>query len=154
MMETNGKGQALPGNVYDELVQLMLERFGDHWATDKKQNGQFVTAVTAVIQTSEGVHLIGQPQPEKNSTNFDLWVEHPVEDVWEADELAFSVFSQVAEDIFLSSRQVEARGVRYRFVTGTMENGHMGSLHFMGPHAKELADIYHMRITQGHRYHA
>lgn len=153
-MDMKGQGQALPSNVYDELVQLVLERFGEGWASDAKQNGHFTTAMASVIQTSDGVHLIGKPEADKGATNFNLWVEHPVEDVWEADELAFSVFAQVAEDIFLSTRQVEERGVRYRFVTGTMENGHMGSLHFMGPHAKELADIYHMRIMQGHHYHA
>lgn len=147
-------GQALPADVYDELVQLVLERFGKEWAADSRQNGHFATAITSVIQTSEGMHLIGSPESEEASMHFNLWVEYPVDDVWEADELAFSVFSQVAEDIFLSSRRVEERGVRYRFVTGTMENGHMGSLHFVGPHAQELANIYHMRMIQGHHYHA
>ena len=148
------KGKTLPANVYDELLARLLERFGEGWATNAAQNGHFATSVTSVIQTSEGMHLIGKPETEKDSMNFNLWVEHPVEDVWEADELAFGVFAQVAEDIFLSSRQIEERGVRYRFVTGTMESGHVGSLHFTGPHAKELVDIYRMRITRGHHYHA
>jgi hypothetical protein len=148
------KGQTLPASVYEELLALMLEQFGDGWASDATHNRQFGTSLTSVIQTSEGMHLIGTPEIEKNSVNFNLWVEHPVEDVWEADELAFAVFAQVAEDIFLSSRQIEERGVRYRFVTGSIESGYIGSLHFTGPHAKELADVYRMRITQGHHYHA
>lgn len=150
----SGKKQTLPGSVYDELLALLLERFGDEWTADAAQNGHFVTAMTSVIQTSDGMHLIGKPETEEGAMDFNLWVEYPVEDVWEADELAFAVFAQVAEDIFLSSRMIEERGVRYRFVTGTIENGHIGSLHFTGPHAKELVDIYRMRITRGQHYHA
>lgn len=150
------KQRALPVCVYDELLTMLLERYGEDWATDATQNGHFLTAMTSVIQTSDGMHLIGAPETEKEkgAMNFNLWVEYPVEDVWEADELAFGVFSQIAEDIFLSTRQIEDRGVRYRFVTGTMENGHVGSLHFTGPHAKEFVDIYRMRVTRGHHYHA
>jgi hypothetical protein len=148
------KGQALPSDVFDEIVRLLLERYGDEWITDNVQNGHFVTAMTSVVQTAEGMHLIGKPDSEHNSMDFNLWVEHPVEDVWEADELAFGVFSQIAEDIFLASRQIEERGVRYRFVTGSMDNGHLGSLNFTGPHAKEFVDIYRMRITRGQHYHA
>jgi hypothetical protein len=148
------KGQALPSDVFDEIVRLLLERYGEDWITDSVQNSHFVTATTSVVQTAEGMHLIGKPDSEHNSMDFNLWVEHPVEDVWEADELAFAVFSQIAEDIFLSSRQIEERGVRYRFVTGSMDNGHLGSLNFTGPHAKELVDIYRMRITRGQHYHA
>ena len=148
------KGQTLPASVYEDLLSRLLERFGEGWATDPTRNKHFLTSMNSVIQTSEGMHLIGEAETEREVMNFNLWVEHPVEDVWEADELAFAVFAQVAEDIFLSSRQIEERGVRYRFVTGTVESGHIGSLHFTGPHAKELADIYRMRITRGHHYHA
>ncbi len=150
----SNKGQVLPAHLYDELLAIVIERFGEGWSTDSTQNKHFMNAMTSVIQTSEGMHLISPPEVEDGRMNFDLWVEYPVDDVWDADELAYAVFSQVAEDIFVSSRQVEEKGVRYRFVTGTMENGHQGSLHFTGPHAKEFADIYRMRITQGHHFHA
>jgi hypothetical protein len=150
----SAKRQALPSDVFDEMLRLLLERYGEDWITDSSQNRQFVTATTSVVQTADGMHLIGQPESEQNSMDFNLWVEHPVEDVWEADELAFTVFSQIAEDIFLSSRQIEDRGVRYRFVTGSMDRGHLGSLNFTGPHAKEFVDIYRMRITRGQHYHA
>lgn len=148
------KGQVLPAHIYDELLALMLERFGAEWATDAQQNRHFRAAMASVIQTTDGMHLIEEPSPADESMDFDLWVDYPVDDVWEADELAFAIFSQVAEDIFLSARQIEEKGVRYRFITGTMENGHQGSLHFTGPHAKDFVDIYRMRITQGHQYHA
>jgi hypothetical protein len=147
-------GQVVPTRIYDELQALVLERFGEEWAKDATEIKRFVTTMTSVIQLAEGMHLIEPPETKDGQVNFDLWVEYPVVDVWDADELAFSVFSQIAEDIFLSSRQVEDRGVRYRFITGSMETGHIGSLHLTGPNAMEFVDVYRMRITQGQHYHA
>ena len=147
-------GQVVPTRIYNELQALIVERFGEEWIKDATENKRFVTTMTSVIQLAEGMHLIQPPESRDGHVNFELWVEYPVTDVWDADELAFSVFSEIAEDIFLSSRQVEDRGVRYRFITGSMENGHVGSLHLTGPNAKEFVDVYRMRITQGQHYHA
>lgn len=147
-------GQVIPADLYDELEALILERFGPDWMSDRKENRRFLTSVTSVIESSEDMHLIERPEVGNNPLDFDLWVEFPVADVWDADELAFSIFSQIAEDIFLSTRQVEERGVRYRFITGSMDNGHRGSLHLTGPNAMDLVNLYRMKITQGERYHA
>lgn len=147
-------GQIIPHKMYEELEALILERFGRDWASNKKENRRFLTTVTSLIETSDEMHLIERPEVKEGRLDFDLWVEYPVADVWDADELAFSIFSQIAEDIFLSSRQVEERGVRYRFITGSMDNGHLGSLHLTGPNAMDLVNLYRMKITQGERYHA
>lgn len=147
-------GQVVPTRIYEELQALIIERFGAEWTSDSTENKRFLTTMTSVIQLADGMHLIEPPETKDGLVNFDLWVEYPVVDVWDADELAFSVFSQISEDIFLSSRQIEERGVRYRFITGSMEHGHVGSLHLTGPNAMEFVDIYRMRITQGHHYHA
>ena len=146
--------QALPSDVFDEVVELLLERYGDEWIKDSKQNQQFATTASSVVRTAEGMHLIGKPDYEQNSMDFNLWIEHPVEDVWETDELAFAVFAEIAEDIFVASRQIEDHGVRYRFITGTMENGHLGSLHFTGPHARDFVNFYRLRSIRGQHYHA
>lgn len=146
--------QALPSDVFDELVELLLQRYGDDWITDASRNQQFATTASSVVQTAEGMHLIGKPDFEQNSMDFNLWIDHPVEEVWETDELAFAVFSQLAEDIFIVSRQIEEKGVRYRFLTGSMENGHLGSLHFTGPHALEFIHFHRLRSIPGQHYHA
>lgn len=146
--------QVIPLDVYEELQALILERFGTDWTTNTTENRRFATSLTSLIQVTDGMHLIEPPETRDGQINLDLWVEYPVVDVWDADELAYSVFSRISEDIFLASRQVEDRGVRYRFITGSMEHGHIGSLHLTGPHAKELVDIYHLRSLQGQSFHA
>ncbi|HWV24700.1 MAG TPA: hypothetical protein VNZ58_10965 [Thermomicrobiales bacterium] len=147
-------GQVIPHQLYEELEELIMQRFGEEWSSDKKENRRFLSTMTSVIESSGEMHLIERPECTDGRYDFDLWVEYPVADVWDTDELAFSIFSQIADDIFLSTRQVEERGVRYRFITGSMNSGHRGSLHLTGPNAMDLVNLYRMKITQGERYHA
>lgn len=148
------KRQALPSEVYEEIEALVLERFADDWTTDKTQRNHFLSAMNGIIQSSDGVHLIGKPETNDSGLTFNLWLEYPVEDMWDADDLAYSIFGQVAEDIFLATREIVEGGVRYRFLTGTMENGHRGSLNLTGPHAREFVNLYRLRVTEGRHYHA
>jgi hypothetical protein len=148
------KKQALPSEVYEEIEALVLERFAEDWASDKTRVNHFLSAMNGIIQSSDGVHLIGKPEAGEDGVVFNLWLEFPVEDMWDADDLAFSIFGQVAEDIFIATREIVEGGVRYRFLTGTMENGHRGSLNLTGPHAREFVNLYRMRVTEGRHYHA
>lgn len=148
------KKQALPSEIYDEIEALVMKRFEDDWMANSTVNGHFVSAMNGIIQSSDGVHLIGKPETSDNGMTFNLWLEYPVEEMWDADDLVFSIFGQVAEDIFLSTREIVEGGVRYRFLTGTMENGHRGSLNLTGPHAKEFVHMYRLRVTEGRLYHA
>lgn len=148
------KKQALPSEVFEEIEALVLERFSESWTSDKTQTNHFLSAMNGIIQSSDGVHLIGKPETGKDGLVFNLWLEYPVEDMWDADDLVYSIFGQVAEDIFVSTREIVEGGMRYRFITGTMEGGHRGSLNLKGPHAKEFVNLYRMRVTEGRHYHA
>lgn len=148
------KRQALPSEVYEEIEALVIERFEEGWMSDKTHQNHFLSAMNGIIQSSDGVHLIGKPETGKEGMTFNLWLEYPVEDMWDADDLAYSIFGQVAEDIFIATREIVEGGVRYRFLTGTMENGHRGRLNLTGPHAREFVNLYRLRVTEGRHYHA
>lgn len=148
------KKQALPSEVFDEIAEMVIARFEDGWTTDKTNNHHFLSAMHGIIQSSDGVHLIGKPESGDEGMTFNLWLEYPVEDMWDADDLVYSIFGQVAEDIFIATREIVEGGMRYRFLTGTMENGHRGSLNLKGPHAREFVDLYRLRVTEGRQYHA
>jgi len=144
----------LPEQVFDELVDVLLEHYGEDWITDKAANQAFTRGTVSILRDTDGVHLIGEPESEHQSHNFNLWIDFPVEDVLDADELAFSLFANLAEEIFISTRVFEEKGVRYRFVTGTAENGHLGSLNFTGPHAIDFVNLHKLRLERGTLYHA
>src|SRR5699024_4185170 len=93
-------GQVIPADLYEEMEALVLERFGEDWERDNKESRRCLTSVTSGLDTSDEMHLIGRPDATSERLDFDLWLDLPVAHVWDTDELAFSIFSQIAEDIF------------------------------------------------------
>jgi len=146
--------QSLSEKAFDSMVEALLKQFGDDWIRDKAANVAFTMGTVSLLQDADGIHLIGQPEVEHHSHNFNLWLDFPVDDILVADEVAFSIFSRIAEDIFVSSRTLEDRGVRYRFLTGTPLDGHLGSLHLTGTHAAEFVTMHRMKSVKGLHFNA
>jgi hypothetical protein len=144
----------LSEQAFNDVLRVLLERFGEEWITNATANQHFSRGTSSLLQDADGIHLIGEPEFEQNSHNFNIWIDFPVDDILAADELAFDVFAHLAEDIFVSTRIFEERGVRYRFVTGTEHDGHLGSLHLTGPHAVEFVNIHKMRVARGLQFNA
>lgn len=145
---------SLPEKAFDEIVKTLLKNFGDKWLADPKANRSFVQGTIALLRDAEGIHLIGEPGIGRQSFNFDVWIDFPVDDLMVADDVAFSLFSGIAEDIFISTRIFEERGVRYRFVTGNVLDGHLGSFHLTGPHALDFVTMHKLRVSKGLLFNA
>lgn len=149
-----GIRSSLPEQAFDDLVTLLLERFGQAWISDSRANSAFAAGAAALLRDTDGIHLIGEPERDKHALHFNVWVDFPVEDLIVADEVAFGVFGRFAEDIFLSTRVFEDSGLRYRFLTGTGLDGHLGSILLTGPHAADFVTMHRLRMIKGTRYNA
>lgn len=149
-----GNQPSLPEQAFNAVVKTLLKHFGDEWLANAKANKSFVQGTVALLRDAEGIHLIGEPGIEDHALNFDVWIDFPVDDLMVADEVAFSLFSGIAEDIFLSTRIFEDRGVRYRFVTGNVLDGHLGSFHLTGPHALDFVTMHRIRVSKGLLFNA
>lgn len=150
---TEGRS-SLPERAFDDVVDFLLKRFGDAWISDVRANQAFARGTAAILREAEGLHLIGEPERDDHTLHFNVWIDFPVEDVIVADDVAFSLFARLAEDIFLSARVFEDRGLRYRFLTGTELGGHLGSIHLTGPHAAEFVTMHRLRMIEGSQYNA
>jgi hypothetical protein len=145
----------IPESVFDRLVETLREYYGEDWITDQAANRSFARGAESVFRHFEGVQMIGDAEMEHgHQMNFNLWVEDPVDDVLAADELAYGLFAEIADDLFVCTRQVEKRGIRYRFITGNGSDGHLGSIHFIGPNATEFANMHRLRGGRRAEYHA
>ncbi len=145
---------SLTEQAFDDLVTVLLERFGQAWIADIRANSAFAAGAVALLHDTDGIHLIGEPEKDKHALHFNVWIDFPVDDLIVADNVAFGVFGRFAEDIFLSTRVLEDSGLRYRFLTGTGLDGHLGSIHFTGPHAADFVTMHRLRMVKGMRYNA
>lgn len=149
-----GACSSLPEQAFDDVVAVLLERFGQAWIADARANSAFASGAAALLRATDGIHLIGEPEKDKHALHFNVWIDFPVEDLIVADDVAFGIFARFAEDIFLSTRVFEDTGLRYRFLTGTGLGGHLGSIHLTGPHATEFVTMHRLRLVRGMRYNA
>lgn len=145
---------ALSEAAFSEVVDLLLKRFGEDWIRNTGANKAFSIGAVSILSDAEGLHLIGEPEVEHFSHDFNLWLDFPIDDLMVADDVAFSIFARFAEDIFLSTRILEDHGVRYRFITGNVLDGHLGSIHLTGTHAVEFVNMHRLKMVKGLHYNA
>jgi hypothetical protein len=142
------------GSIFDRMVAVFREEYGDDWLGNQTENRNFSAGAESVFHHADGVHMIGETEVEHGQMNFNLWIDYPVDDVLGADELAFRLFAELADDVFVCAREIEERGIRYRFVTGNGKDGHLGSLFFVGPNAIDFVNLHRLRSGRGIDYHA
>lgn len=149
-----GDQASLSEAVFDDVVKTLLKQFGDDWIKNKAANRSFMVGTMSLLRDAEGIHLIGEPEVEHFSHDFNVWIDFQVDDLMVADEVAYSIFARFAEDIFVSTRVLEDRGVRYRFLTGNVLDGHLGSIHLTGTHAVEFINLHRLKMVKGLHFNA
>jgi hypothetical protein len=149
-----GDRPSLTAEVFDDLVQTLLKHFGEEWIRDANANRAFMAGTASLLREADGLHLIGEPDVEHNSHDFNVWLDFPIDDLMVADDVAFSIFSHVSEEIFASTRILEDDGVRYRFITGNVLDGHLGSINLTGTHAVEFVNMHRLKMVKGLHYNA
>lgn len=140
--------------MFDDVIHALRARYGEDWASDEEANLRFSVEAEHLIRDVRGAHLIGDPELAEGSVTLRVWVDHPIRDLMTADQLAYDIFARLSDEIFYTERQLESKGVRYPFVTGTPSHGHVGTLVLAGPHAADFADRHQTRISGGLRFQA
>lgn len=140
--------------VFDDVVKTLVKHFGEDWIKDKAANRAFMVGTSSILRDAEGIHLIGEPDVEHFSHDFNVWLDFAIDDLMVADEVAYSIFARFAEDIFVSTRVLEDHGVRYRFLTGNVLDGHLGSIHLTGTHAVEFVNMHRLKMVKGLHFNA
>jgi hypothetical protein len=141
-------------STFDAIVELMRIRHGEEWGNDEEANLHFALDAASMLRKVDGAHLIGEPDIEDGKLTLTFWVDFPIEDLMSVDQLAFDILSRVSDEFVYSERRLEAKVVRYSFVTGSEHHGHIGSLVLAGSYAADFVDREKVRTTGMTRFHA
>ncbi len=143
-----------PLSTIDSVVEQMRLRHGEEWGTDEEANLHFALDAATTLKKIDGAHLIGEPDFEDGKLTLTFWVDFQIDDLMTVDQLAFDIFSRISDEFFFSERRLEAKVIRYSFVTGSERYGHIGSLVLAGSYAADFVDREKVRTTGSVRYHA
>ena len=140
--------------MVEDVIKVLRRRYGDRWEQNEEANLRFSVDAEQLLRDVDGAHLIGDPEVEDGAVTLTMWVDFPIRDLMTADQIAYDVFARLSEEIFYTERRFEEKVVRYPFVTGSANHGHVGALVLAGPHAADFAARHRARVTGGLRYHA
>lgn len=146
--------QPIPAEIFDEVTAMLIARLGEDWIADGKHHSYFVRALVSAVEDTHGLHMTGNPETTDGAVMLTVWLEYMMDDVWETDELAMAVLSQVSEELLFTSREIGTDSLQYRFLTGGMDDGHLGMIRFTGPNAQEFASLHNLRMLEGRHFHA
>ncbi|MFL5761553.1 MAG: hypothetical protein ACJ789_17695 [Thermomicrobiales bacterium] len=142
------------GGEVDSIAETMRIRHGEEWGNDDESNIQFALDAAASLRRIDGAHLIGDPDMKDGKMTLTFWVDFPLDDLMAVDQLAFDIFSRFSDELFFSERRLEAKAIRYAFLTGSPRQGHIGSLVLAGSYAADFVDRERVRSTGSASFHA
>lgn len=143
-----------PESSVERFIEQLRALWGDGWLGDEDANLRFSIEVEQLLGDMDGAHLIGSPEFTDGRFTLTVWVEHQIEDLMAADQLAYDIFGRISEEIFAVERRFDTKSIRYAFVTGSHRHGHAGALILAGPHASDFADRHQLRLAGGVRFQA
>jgi len=154
--ESNDSSFSAPAteDMVEIIVNAMRQRQGDDWGIDEEMNLHFSLDAAAALREVDGAHLIGEPETDNGALTLTFWVDFQIEDVMAVDQLAFEIFSRISDEFFFCQRVFETKTIRYKFVTGSDNHGHVGSVVLAGSYAAEFVDREKVRTTGTVRFHA
>lgn len=146
--------QLKPAMLFTLVHDLIRERLGDDWSAASPAGEEFMTILAINAQSLDGVHLVGDPRLADDEVRLTLWIDFPVVDLGDVDEVAFELFGRVSPELLLSTRSIGEQTMEYRFLAGSLESGHVGVLELVGPYVAEFARLRTLRHNDRRHFHA
>lgn len=143
-----------PAALFRFMRDFVRERLGEGWSASSPAVKTFMALLAINAQTIDGVHLTGEPSLNDGVIHLTLWIDFPVIEFADLDEVVFELFGRVSPELLLSARSIEERSLVYRFLAGSLESGHTGEMELIGPYVAEFARLHGLHSPQWRRYDA
>ncbi|CAN5340334.1 hypothetical protein BH24CHL2_BH24CHL2_4080 [soil metagenome] len=132
----------IPEHLYDALVATIRATLGNDWGVAKRPQNVHVRQIRERLKTLTGAYMAGNPELDQHGLHIEVWVDFSELDPSRADTVAVEVLDGLgAQEVLLLCRSYEEEGIRYRFASGTMDAGVIGSMRLIGPNARDIARL-------------
>lgn len=139
----------MPEHLYDAVVGTLRTSLGPRWG----KPGDGVNAAIRLIRESvkglEGVYIATDPEhDDQQGVRVQLWVDHDDLDLMVADDVVSETLRGLGDrEILVVCRTFEDDGIHYRFASGSVDVGLVGTIELVGPYARDVARL--ARIGSG-----
>ncbi len=132
----------MPEHLYEALVASIRATLGSDWGVARKPQNLHVRQIRERLKGLTGTYMSGSPEQDQHGLHIQIWVDFSELDPSHADTVALELLDGLgAQEILLLCRSYEEDGIRYRFASGTMNAGVIGSMRLIGPNARDIARL-------------
>lgn len=139
----------MPEHLYDAVLGTLRTTLGSRWG----RPGDGVNAAIRLIRESvkglDGIYIATDPShDQQRGIRIQLWVDHDDLDLMVADDVVSETLRGLGNrEILVMCRTFEDDGIHYRFASGTVDVGLVGTIVLVGPYARDVARL--ARIGSG-----
>lgn len=132
----------MPEHLYEALVASIRATLGSDWGVARKPQNLHVRQIRERLKGLTGTYMSGSPEQDQHGLHIQIWVDFSELDPSHADTVALELLDGLgAQEILLLCRSYEEDCIRYRFASGTMNAGVIGSMRLIGPNARDIARL-------------
>jgi hypothetical protein len=133
----------MPDQLYDAALRGIRESLGPKWGRPARSLRHVHLGVRQAVSEMDGVHVASEFERDGDrGIALQLWVDRDDLDLSLADDIVSEVLCGLGDREFLVvCRTFERDGLHYRFATGTVDAGLVGTVMLVGPYARDVSHL-------------
>lgn len=139
----------MPEHLYDSVVASIRQSLGAKWGKPGDGVHAALRCIRETVNSLDGVYVASDlAHDDQRGVVAHLWVDLEELDLFLADDVVSETLRGLGDrEILIVCRTFEDDGIHYRFASGSVDAGLVGTLVLVGPYARDVARL--ARIGSG-----
>lgn len=139
----------MPEHLYDAVVAALRHSLGAKWGKPGEGVHAAKRRIRESVQGLEGIYIASDLDHDaQRGVIVHLWVDLDELDLFLADDVVSETLRGLVDrEILIVCRTFEDDGIHYRFASGSVDVGLVGTIVLVGPYARDVARL--ARIGSG-----
>jgi hypothetical protein len=139
----------MPEHLYETVLAALRGSLGARWGRPVDGMRAAIRRIRETVESLEGVYVASDLDHDaQRGVIAPLWVDIEDLDLFLADDIVSETLRGLGDrEILIVCRTFEDDGIHYRFATGSVDSGLIGTIVLVGPYARDLARL--ARIGSG-----
>lgn len=139
----------MPEHLYDAVVAALRSSLGARWGKPGEGVHAAMRRIRETVESLDEIYIASDlDHDDQRGVIAHLWVDLDELDLYLADDVVSETLRGLGDrEILVVCRTFEDDGIHYRFASGSVEAGLVGSIVLVGPYARDVARL--ARIGSG-----
>ena len=139
----------MPEHLYDDVLGALRQSLGARWGKPGDGVHAALRRIRESVSGLDGIYIAADlDHDDHRGVRVQLWVDLEDLDLYLADDVVSETLRGLGDrEILVVCRTFEDDGIHYRFASGSVDVGLVGTVMLVGPYARDVARL--ARIGSG-----